>query len=81
MKRPSENREYVFGDGDITTQGELYSRGADTLAKLSRYERSIDKSLYKALHELQRLQAARKGKHPASVVVDVGVTERLDEEQ
>ena len=70
--------QYIFGDSDMTTQGQLYSRGADTLTKLSRYERSIDKSLYKAMHELQRLQAARKGKHPPPVVVDVEVTGRSE---
>ena len=70
---------YIFGgDSDMTTQGELYNSGAHTLATLSRYERSIDRSLYKAIHELQRLQAARKGKHPAPVVVDVQVTERSE---
>jgi hypothetical protein len=79
---PVRASRYIFGDGDMTTQGRIYSRGADSLAKLSRYERSIDKSLYKALHELERLQAARKGKHvPAPVVVDVEVTERLEAEQ
>ena len=64
---------YIFGESHLDMQGELYTRGADTLTKLSRYERSIDKSLYKAMHELQRLQAPRKGKHSASVVLDVQV--------
>ena len=35
--------------------------GADTLVKLSRYEVAIERSFYRALHELQRLQEARKG--------------------
>jgi hypothetical protein len=32
---------------------------ANAFSKLSRYETAIERSLYKALHELQRLQAAR----------------------
>lgn len=48
--------------------------GADALTKLSRYEIAIEKSLYKALHELQRLQAVRAGQlvQPPTVV-DVNV--------
>ncbi len=33
--------------------------GADALSKLGRYERSLDRGLYRALEELQRLQAGR----------------------
>src|SRR6266487_5823435 len=32
--------------------------GADALSKLGRYERSLERGLYRALQELQRLQAA-----------------------
>jgi hypothetical protein len=70
---------WIFGDSDMATQGQLFDRGADSFTKLSRYERSIDRNLYKALHEFQRLQAARKSKQmPASMVVDVEVTERSE---
>ena len=42
---------------------------------LSRYEVTLERSLYKALHELQRLQAARDGQAvPLPVVVDVDVS-------
>ena len=69
---------YVFGDDCITRQGELYSRGADSFAKLSRYETSLERSLYKALHEFQRLQAARNGERVLPpVVVDVTVNEGI----
>ncbi|MBZ5632271.1 MAG: hypothetical protein LAO55_04010 [Acidobacteriia bacterium] len=72
----SQKPTSIFSDSDLTTLGETYQYGADSLAKLSRYETSIERSMYKALHELQRLQAARKGDHvPAPVVVDVNVTE------
>ena len=47
----------------------------NALSKLSRYETSLERSMYRALHELQRLQAARQG-HAVSApaVVDVSVS-------
>ena len=48
--------------------------GADTLSKLARYERNLERGMYRALHELQRLQASRSGQEvlpPAVVDVDV----------
>ena len=47
---------------------------AGAISKLSRYEGAIERSLYRALHELQRVQAARQdGQAPASIAVDVTV--------
>ena len=47
---------------------------AGAISKLSRYEAAIERSLYRALHELQRVQAARQdGQAPASIAVDVTV--------
>ena len=34
----------------------------DTYGKLSRYEAHIERGMYRALHEIQRLQAARQGR-------------------
>jgi hypothetical protein len=46
--------------------------GREKMGVLSRYEVTLERSLYKALHELQRLQAARDGQAvPAPAVVDV----------
>jgi hypothetical protein len=46
----------------------------DTYEKFRRYESSIERGFYRALHELQRLQAARKGEDVAApVAVDVDV--------
>lgn len=40
--------------------------------KLTRYERMLEKSIYKALHELQRIQSARAGDElPTPLAVDV----------
>ena len=47
----------------------------DTYGKLIRYESSIERGIYKALHELQRLQAARMGeKPPAPIAIDVDIS-------
>jgi hypothetical protein len=51
---------------DTATLGQAFIRDSkkdNAFSKLSRYETSIERSLYKALHELQRLQAARRGQH------------------
>ena len=46
----------------------------DTYEKFRRYEASIERGLYRALHELQRLQAGRRGEDVAApVAVDVCV--------
>lgn len=49
--------------------------GPNTLGKFRRYEAHIDRTLYKALHELQRLQAARLGhKVSAPIAIDIDVS-------
>ncbi len=47
---------------------------AGAISKLSRYEATIERSYYRALHEMQRVQAARRdGVPPPSIAVDVTV--------
>jgi len=47
----------------------------DTYGKLIRYEASIEKGIYKALHELQRIQSARSGGNvPPPVAIDIDVS-------
>jgi hypothetical protein len=49
--------------------------GANAFSKLSRYETTIERGLYKALHEFERRQAARLGGNvPAPLAVDVDVS-------
>ena len=49
--------------------------GADTLSKLSRYETKHERGLYRALHEPERRQAARRGDAvPPPAVVNVEVS-------
>lgn len=54
--------------------------GEDKADKVARYEGHLERSLYRALHELQRCQAERgaRGSAPAMLDVDVSVGQRLD---
>ena len=66
-------------DGEIATLGRTFVRDADgpnAFSKLSRYQTPIDREFYKALHELQRLQAARRagGNAPPPGAIDVDVS-------
>jgi hypothetical protein len=58
------------------------ANGANAFSKLSRYETTIERGLYKALHELQRLQAARRAEAnvvpPLAVDVDVSGVSKED---
>lgn len=48
---------------------------ADSYGKFTRYETCLERGIYKALHELQRLQAARQGeKTPLPVAIDVDIS-------
>jgi uncharacterized protein (DUF885 family) len=65
-------------DSETPTLGRTFARDADktnAFSKLSRYETAIDRQLYKALHELERRQAARLGGNiPAPLAVDVDIS-------
>jgi len=52
------------------------AKGANAFSKLSRYQTAIERSLYRALHELQRFQATRRAEGNVSppVALDVDVT-------
>ena len=46
----------------------------DSYGKFTRYEASLERGMYKALHELQRIQATRAGeKLPAPIAIDIDV--------
>jgi hypothetical protein len=64
--------------GTPVSLGDVVRRDhGDRLTRVLRYETTIERGLYKALHELQRLQAARTGvpvPPPAAADVDVNVT-------
>ena len=66
-------------DAETATLGRTFIRdaaGANAFSRLSRYETPIERSLYKALHELQRLQAARRteGNVPPPEILEVNVS-------
>ncbi len=65
-------------DSETATLGQTFIRDANkanAFSKLSRYETTLERSLFRALHELQRLQAAlnvgSSVSPPAAVDVDV----------
>jgi hypothetical protein len=65
-------------EAETATLGRNFIRDADkanAFSKLSRYETTIERSLYMAVHEFQLLQAARRAKRnvppPAAIDVDV----------
>ena len=64
-----------FSGREETLPNAFSGYGGETVATLSRYETTLERSLYKALHELQRLQAARQGHAvPPPEVVDVDIS-------
>jgi hypothetical protein len=61
--------------GEASGVGAAFGPASDLLTKLSRYETTLERTLYRALHELQRLQAARAGQAvPPPVALDADVT-------
>jgi hypothetical protein len=65
-------------EADLSYYGRAFIRDCkegNSLSNLSRYESRMERSLFRSLHELQRLQAARQGEPvPAPQVVDIDVT-------
>jgi hypothetical protein len=65
------------GDGTVLEDVLSWKSDRDRLQLISRYEATLERSLYKALHELQRLQAARNGQAvllPQTIDLEVSVS-------
>jgi hypothetical protein len=64
------------------TPAQVFGYGSrETMGVLSRYEVTLERGMYKALHELQRLQAARNGEFlPPPEAVDIEVAFATDSE-
>jgi len=65
------------GDGTVLEDVLSWKTDRDRLQLISRYEATLERSLYKALHELQRLQAARNGQAvllPQTIDLEVSVS-------
>lgn len=69
---------------DFNSSEEQMARGiiadmisSESMDRLLRYETSIDKGIFKAFHELQRIQAQRQGeKITAPIAIDVDVSQK-----
>jgi hypothetical protein len=73
QRQVKELRERVKAKQDRLSRERILPDG-DTLQKVSRYEAHLSRQLYQALHELQRLQAARAGQPvPPPAALDVTV--------
>ena len=67
------------GDSSAYYGALAYKGDRDKLQLLSRYELTLERSLFRALHELQRLQAERQGQPvPPPVAVDLTVDVTTD---
>lgn len=77
LRRVVRMESAILNDAvDFTEQMGFYFMGQNgiTMHTLSRYESILEKAFYKALHELQRLQAMRLGRAvnlPIAIDVDV----------
>jgi hypothetical protein len=77
LQRAEEMR--VKQDAETATLGRTFVRDAENanaFSKLSRYETTMERGLYKALHELQRLQTDRgaAGSIPPPLAVDMEIS-------
>jgi hypothetical protein len=74
LEHAQEKREKLLAAHDRERRSMLLPDTL-TLEKLSRYETTLERSLYKALHELERWRAARDGQTvPPPVAVDVNLS-------
>ena len=78
-KEMMENsQKSIFGDntqklGQTLTHYDIAHN--DIYGKLIRYESSIERGIYKALHELERIQAKRNGENvPLPIALDVDIS-------
>ena len=71
----SEQSEFAIGVENVAA---LFCQHQHVFPVLSRYEAGLERSLFKALHELQRLQAFRRGITTAlPVAVDIDLASDL----
>lgn len=68
-------RDTFFGSSSTTS---VFHEECNTLLTISRYESSLERNFYKAIHELQRLQAMRLG-HAVLAPIAIEVSNSSDE--
>jgi hypothetical protein len=67
-------------DGEALFLGRAFdvdASKADTLSRLSRYETTLERTFYRSLHELQRIQTARRSSQfvvPQAVDLDIAIS-------
>lgn len=72
LLKAQEERDAVDANAERLRRRRVLPEQAE-LEKIARYETHIERSLFRTLHELQRLRASRTGGPPAPVAVDVSV--------
>lgn len=78
--RSELNPASTYGMFDEQSIKDAFSGSAkERMAVLSRYEIALEKSLYKALAELIRLQAIRQGVHFSPQITEFGFVSQNDE--
>ena len=64
--------EIINRTPDLIELSLIFTKNMEALACIQRYESNLEKSLLKALHELQRIQAVRNGRDvPLPIVIDL----------
>jgi len=72
LRRLLKLEDGVVIDKSFSGNKQIILRGADLFF---RYETMLERSIYKALHELQRMQAARAGEKPlVPIAVDIDIS-------
>jgi hypothetical protein len=64
LEHDSQQYREVAGNTRLAIIVDLDSAGSNTLAKISRYEARLERSFYKALSELRRVQSQREPLEP-----------------
>lgn len=65
----------ISRENDLRATFNIMERGHGTISNLTKYEAHCERSLYRALHELERRQAIRRGAtHLTPIAVDVEVS-------
>jgi hypothetical protein len=72
----AESEMFKFNQwGDNTIISKFTGFDSKCMHSLSRYESSLEKKFYKALHEIQRIQAEKKGKQILTpIAIDINTT-------
>ena len=77
--RRSVQVEAVLFDEEENLKNAFGGYSGDRMMRLGRHEAGLERTLYRALHELQRLQAARHGADvPPPEIVDVMVSDSVE---